>query len=194
MITKKTLVKLYVTQQLSMQEIAQQLHCSVHQVQYWMQRYGISRRSMSDAIYIKHHPSGDPFHFRKPRTANEIFLFGLGIGLYWGEGTKANLASVRLGNTDPNLLNTFLKFMEKFFAVKRRDFRFGLQLFSDMNVKKALDFWRKKLKIRQNQFYKVTVTKTGSIGTYRKKSLYGVLTVYYNNKKLRDLLVSLLPP
>lgn len=166
----------------------------MHKVQYWMQHHGIERRKMSDAIYLKHNPNGDPFTFRQPQTSQEMILFGLGIGLYWGEGTKASLSSVRLGNTDPALLKKFLEFMEKFFRVQHKDFRFGLQLFSDTKPKKALDFWRKKLKIHRNQFYKVTVTRSGSIGTYRNKSLYGVLTVYYNNKKLRDLLVSLLPP
>ena len=71
--------------------------------------------------------------------------------------------------------------------------RFGLQLFTDIDEKKALDYWVGKLKVRKNQFYKVTVTMSGSIGTYRKKSEYGVVTVYYNNTKLRNKLVELLP-
>ena len=70
---------------------------------------------------------------------------------------------------------------------------FGLQIFTDINSDIAMDFWIKKLKIKRSQFYKPIVTKSGSIGTYRKKSEFGVLTVMYHNKKLRNLLVSMLP-
>jgi len=109
-----------------------------------------------------------------------------------GGGTKANLGSVRLGNTDPALMKVFLTFLERFFRIRRQDCSFGLQLFTDMDAEKELDFWSKRLKIHRRQFYKVTVTLSGSIGTYRRKSRYGVLTIYYNNSKLRNLLVDLL--
>ncbi len=177
-----------------MQEIARRLHCSVHKVQYWMLKHRLDSRSISDALYLRHNPKGDPFRFVKPKKPADHFLFGLGLGLYWGEGTKASPHSVRLGNTDPELMRKFIEFLEKIYGVKRKDRRSSLQLFSDMSGQQALGFWRKTLKIHRNQFCKVIVTKSGSIGTYRKKSLYGVLTVYYNNTKLRNLLVSLLPP
>lgn len=119
-------------------------------------------------------------------------LFGIGIGLYWGEGTKANKYSIRLGNTDPELHKIFLKFLVRFFRIRISDFRFGLQLFTDIEPKKALDFWRKELNIHPRQFYKITVTPSGAIGTYRQKSKFGVLTIYYHNRKLRDALVHLL--
>ena len=194
MLSKKLLERLYVVEKKSMQDIAKLSQCSLHKVHYWMQAHGIPMRSISDAIYLKHNPNGDPFAFTPPKTTDDYFLYGLGMGLYWGEVTKSNRYAVRLGNTDPRLLEKFMEFLMTFFGIKRSDFRFGLQIFSDISPQKSLDFWRKKLKIRKEQFYKVTVTKTGSIGTYRKKSQYGVLTVYYNNTKLRDLLIGLLPP
>lgn len=193
MISKDELEELYLNKKKSMQEIADDLGCSLHKVKYWMEKYEIKIRNRSDATYIKRNPFGDPFHFRRPRNIKEAELFGLGIGLYWGEGTKANKDSVRLGNTDPELLIHFIKFLEKFFSVGREDLRFGLQIFTDIPVDRAMDFWIKKLKIRRSQFYKPLITRSGSIGTYRKKSEYGVLTVMYHNKKLRNLLVSLLP-
>jgi 1-acyl-sn-glycerol-3-phosphate acyltransferase len=120
-------------------------------------------------------------------------LFGLGLGLYWGEGTKANKSAVRLGNTDAGLLNIFIKFLVTFFNIKKKDLRFHMHIFSDIDVDKAYDFWIKKLKVKKEQFYKPFVTRTGKLGTYRKKSKYGVVTVYYCNKKLRDLLINNLP-
>jgi hypothetical protein len=120
-------------------------------------------------------------------------LFGLGIGLYWGEGTKANLNSVRLGNTDPLLIQKFIDFLVTFFCVEKKDLKFGLQLFTDIDLSSALDFWAKQLNIDRGQINKPVVTKSGAVGTYRKKSEYGVLTVMYHNKKLRNQLIDLLP-
>ncbi len=173
-----------------MQDIAGTLHCSLHKVQYWMKKYDIDRRTISNAIYLKNNPEGDPFNFREPNSKAEAELYGIGIGLFWGEGTKANKDSVRLGNTDPELILKFIQFLTTFFGVEKRNFHFGLQIFNDINVDEAVDFWAKKIKIKPSQFYKPVVTISGSIGNYQRKSRYGVLTVMYHNKKLRDLLVS----
>ncbi len=167
-------------------------NCSPNTVRYWLDKYGINRRSIGDALYEWHHPKGDPFVYRQPETEAEHRLFGIGIGLYWGEGTKASPFSVRLGNTDPALLHIFLEFLQTFFGIQRKECKFGLQLFSDIEEEEALDFWTKKLKIHRLQFYKTTFSPSVSSGTYRRKSRYGVLTIYYNNRKVRDLLLELL--
>jgi hypothetical protein len=192
-IDKKKLEILYFGKGKSMQDIAISLQCSLHKVKYWIDKHKIKTRSISDAIYLKQNPDGDPFTFRLPRNFEEAKLFGMGIGLYWGEGTKADKASVRLGNTDPELIKKFITFLVTFFGIEKQDLKFGLQIFTDIDVEEAMDFWRKKLIIQRSQFYKPIVTKSGSLGTYRKKSEYGVLTVMYHNTKLRNLLVSLVP-
>lgn len=193
MIPKEKLRYLYKNRKKSQQEIAKIFGCSFSKVRYWVDKYRIQTRSISEAIYTKHNPRGDPFKVKKPKNMKEAVLFGLGLGLYWGEGTKANLDSVRLGNTDPKLIKKFIEFLTRLFGVKRSDFRFGLQVFTDVSVKSAIDFWVKELRIKKQQLYKPTITISGSIGTYRKKSKYGVLTVHYHNKKLRNLLVDMLP-
>ncbi len=174
-----------------MQDIATILNCSLHTISYWMEKYQIPRRTRNEATYVKRNPNGDPFRFHKPNTAEKAKLFGLGIGLYWGEGTKANLSSVRLGNTDPALIKIFISFLIKIFYIRKEDLKFGLQLFNDIDTEEALDFWIKKLNIERDQINKPIVTKSGHLGTYRRKSQYGVMTVMYHNKKLRDLLVDL---
>ncbi len=192
MIPKKKLEQLYSNEGKSMQEIADLLCCSVSGIQYWIKKYQIKTRSISDAVYLKNNPNGDPFLFKKPGSFEKAVLFGLGIGLYWGEGTKANKTSVRLGNTDPALIETFIVFLEKIFGLKRSQLKFGLQIFSDMSEAQGLDFWSKTLTIEKSQFYKVTITPYRSLGTYRNKTKYGVVTVYFHNRKLRDILVKLL--
>lgn len=193
MLLKEKLFDLYTKKKRSMQEIADIFGCSLHKVSYWMNKHDIKIRTISNAVYLKNNPEGDPFKIKIPRNIEEAKLFGLGLGLYWGEGTKADKSSVRLGNTDPKLIKKFIEFLDKGFSVKKEDLKFGLQLFSDMDQNKALDFWLKWLNINLSQFYKVTVTKSRSLGTYRKKSQYGVVTVYYHNKRLRDIIVNMLP-
>ena len=187
------LKKLYLKEKKSVFEIAGLLKCSESKVNYWIRKYKIPKRSISDAIYIKHNPKGDPFRVNMPKNLEETKLFGLGLGLYWGEGNKANKNSIRLGNTDPKLIKNFIEFLIKFFSIKKSDLKFGLQIFSDIDVEVALDFWVKMLKIKKDQIGKPIITKSGSIGTYRKKSEYGVMTVMYHNKKMRNLLIDMLP-
>jgi hypothetical protein len=190
---KVELEKLYLEDKLSMMEIATSLGCSAHKVDYWMNKHRIKRRTISEAIYQKNNPNGDPFEIKSIRTKEQAELFGLGIGLYWGEGNKANQYSVRLGNTDPELLKTFMRFMIELFSVKKEDFHFTLQIFSDINVEQALSYWIKELGVKREQFYRPTITISGSIGTYKHKSEHGVVTINYHNKKLRDIIVAMLP-
>lgn len=193
-IPREELFYLYNKEEKSLNDIAIIFRCSVNKVVYWAEKYKLERRSRSEATYIKRNPDGDPFLFQAPKTKKEAILFGIGIGLYWGEGTRAiGTNSVRLGNSDPILIRNFIKFLLTFFGVKKSDMKFGLQIFSDISENDALDFWRKKIRIEKKQFYKVIITPSRSIGTYRHKSRFGVLTVYYNNKRLKEKLISLLP-
>jgi len=176
-----------------MMDIALGLGCSVHKVTYWMDRHQIKRRSISEAVYQKHNPNGDPFTIKPITTKADAELLGLGLGLYWGEGTKANKHSVRLGNTDPELIKAFMRFLIELFGVSKDRLRFGLQIFSDTDPDEALEFWLRKLNVEASQFGKIVVTISGSIGTYRHKNMRGVVTVYFHNKKLRDIIVGMLP-
>ena len=188
MIPKKELLYLYRKQQLSMQQIAGKLCCSVHKVSYWMDKYNISRRSISEGAYVKWNPNGDPFSIYRPHTVKEALLHGIGLGLYWGEGTKSNKHSIRLGNTDPQLVRTFILFLEQAYSVKKEELKFGLQVFSNMPVKDVLFFWQKHLGVRDEQFMRTIVTPSRGAGTYGRKIQHGVLTVYFHNRKLRDIL------
>lgn len=185
---KEFLERTYSKDKKSAREIANSLHCSEGRVNYWLTKHGIVKRSISDAIYARHNPNGDPFSSRAFQKNKDSFLFGLGLGLYWGEGTKKNLRTVRLGNTDPYLLRTFLIFLRKIYGIDDSKLRFALQIFTDMDQKKEEKFWRRFLNIDSKQFYKTINTRSGSIGTYRAKSEHGVLTLYFGNKKLRDIL------
>jgi len=185
---KKDLKDLYINKKYSSAKIARILKCSESKINYWLKKYNIPKRSISNAIYVKNNPDGDPFTINKPNTIDKAILYGIGIGLYWGEGTKSNKYSVRLGNTDPRLIKKFIDFLRGMYEIDIKKLRFGLQVFSDMSAIKAKRFWQKELGMSEGQFYKVISTPARSIGNYRNKTRYGVLTVYFNNKKLRDII------
>lgn len=180
---------LYIERGLSVQQIAEMLKCSRHRVDYYMQKYAIQRRAIRDAVYLRKNPDGDPFVINNTIDSELVQLKALGLGLYWGEGNKANKTSVRLGNTDPGIILKFVEFLEKIYGVDRSKLRFGLQLFSDVDEAEAISYWVRHLGTAPTQFYKTTITISGSIGTYRHKNKYGVVTVYFNNRKLRDILI-----
>ncbi len=185
------LFDLYVNRGFSMNEISGQLGCTSHQVRYWMTKHNIERRSVSDAIYQRCNPNGDPFKMKEIKTIIDAELLGTGIGLYWGEGNKLNRHSVKLGNTDPGVIKIFIKFLVEICGIDENKLKYSLQIFSDIDQKEALDYWIKELNTDASRFSKVTVTTSGSIGTYRKKNKYGVLIVYFHNYKLRDIIVGM---
>lgn len=189
-ITRSFLEEEYLQKRKSVAEISKVVRCSENKINYWLSKYDIPKRNISEAMYSRHNPDGDPFSFKQPTTVNESFLFGLGLGLFWGEGNKKNKCTVRLGNTDPCLIKIFLFFLKEVYTINPKRLRFGLQIFSDISEREALAYWCKKLHVLPKQFYKVTTTPFRSIGTYRQKSKYGVLIVYFHNKKLRDRIVN----
>ncbi len=186
---RKEQIKYLYKKGLSMQQISDKTGLSYHSVRHWMATHNIPRRLGSLAIYIRHNPHGDPFKFKGIHTNHDALLFGLGVGLYWGEGTKKNKTSVRLGNSDPHLLKVFMRFLYRIYGVPKSKLRFGLQIFSDIKGKEALEFWTKQLHVKLSQFQKVVITPARGIGTYKNKMKYGVLTVYFHNVKLKRILI-----
>lgn len=187
-LTVKQLKDMYTKRQMSALQIARALDCSPNKINYWLAQYNIKKRTISEAVYVSYNPDGDPFLVKNRLTKRDVFLKGLGLGLYWGEGTKANKSSIRLGNTDPYLIKAFIIFLEEIYGIPKSRLQFGLQVFNDMDDKKALKFWRNHLNVSKNQFQKVIITPARSLGTYRNKTKYGVLTIYFNNVKLRKII------
>lgn len=182
----------YLEELLSVAEIAKKIGVSQNKINYWISKYKIPKRSISDAIYLRCNPRGDPFSFKPPKTKAEWRLFGLGIGLFWGEGNKRNKSSIRLGNVDPRLIRAYMMFLNKIYGIDKDKLKFGLQIFSDISPMIAQRFWMNELSVKKSQFQKIIVTPSRGIGNYKNKSQYGVLTVYFNNTKLKKIFDSLI--
>lgn len=181
---KKVVASLYSSGK-SMSEIANELNCSTNKVVYWMNKYNIKRRNRSLASYIKLNPNGDPFNLKTQLTPEEKYLFGLGIGIYWGEGNKVSPHSLRVSNTDPNIIQVFIKFLMQICRVKPDKLSFSIVCFNDSNPETARNYWAKKLQISPKKFGKITEIPKQGKGTYKRKSRFGVCTVHVGNIKLK---------
>lgn len=188
----KLLTDLYVNQKLSSAQISRYLQCSNNKVNYWLAKYEIKKRTISDAVYELRNPGGDPFSIKQPKTLQQGILFGLGLGIYWGEGLKRGKGGVRLTNTDARMVNFFINFLEKFCGVNKSKLRFSLQIFEDITQEKALTYWIKELGVGKDQFYKTIISKVRGSGTYKYKSEHGVVIVYFNNVKLKKIILDMI--
>lgn len=186
---KQTLLYLYHTQRLSMTEIANKLHCSVHKIQYWLKKYKIPTRSPSEATYCKRNPSGHPFSIKNKLTPQEIQLKYLALGLYWGEGDKSTHHTVRIGNSDPNIIKLFNQFLITICQVHASKIHFHLQTFKDINPQKARKFWAQQLNLSTQKISHGKPTPSLGKGTYRKISSNGVLTIAVYNTKLKQWII-----
>jgi hypothetical protein len=191
-ITKNFLVEYYVNKKWSTSHIARYVRCSENKINYWLSKYEIKKRTISDAIYELRNPLGDPFLIRKPKTLKQGILFGLGLGIYWGEGLKRGKGAVRLTNTDAKMVRKFILFLEKFCKINRNKLRFSIQIFEDISKEEALTYWMHELNIKRAQFYKTIVSKVRGEGTYKYKSKYGVIIVYFNNVKLKKIILEMI--
>lgn len=191
-ISKKLLFELYINKKQSSFQISKLLKCSENKINYWLKKYNIEKRNISDAVYYLKNPLGDPFIIKNPKTIQEGILFGLGIGIYWGEGLKRKNGGVRLTNTDIKMVIKFIKFLEEFFNIDRNKLRFSIQIFEDLVPEEALNYWKNGLGVKKEQFYKTIISKVRGEGTYKNKSKHGVIIVYFNNIKLKKIILEMI--
>lgn len=177
---------------LSVSQIAAKLHCSAHKVTYWMHKIGMKSRSRSDAMYVRLNPDGDPFCIREIKTLEDAKLFGLGIGIYWGEGNKTSKHAVRVTNTDPQILLNFIHFLEVICGVRKQKISFSIVCFNDSDVAKVKNYWSKVFSVSGEKFGKIVQIPPQGKGTYKHKSINGVCTVSVHNIKLKKWIVETL--
>ncbi len=85
---------------------------------------------------------------------SERDLFLIGLMLYWGEGGKKQRGSVRLSNSDPNMIRVMMKFFRTICKVPEDKFRIHLHIHMHLDYKKAEKYWSQVTNIPLNQFYK----------------------------------------
>lgn len=173
---------------LSMKEISSKTGLKYGIVVHWMKKYNIPRRSMSEAIYAKKNPNGDPFHIKELNNRRDIELFNIGIGLYLGEGKKRDKHNIAFSNSNPAILKLFLIFLKEICGVKESQLKAQLNIFDDVGLEEAIDLWQKATKIPRSNFFSSVVRKSKR-GSYKNRSRYGTFTIYFSNIKLKKFII-----
>ncbi len=100
-----------------------------------------------------------------------------GLGLYHGEGAKTD-GGVRLANTSPQILVSFLAWLRRFFVVDERRLRVRLYLHEGLDLEAATAYWSALLGVPESQFHRPFRPTPRSVGG--SKHLMGCATVVYS--------------
>lgn len=178
--------KLYIAEKKSMREIAGVCSCSVHKVAYWITAYSIPVRGQSEAVHYARNKIITPSSFKEKEVdvENASFMYGLGLGLYWGAGAQSGNA-IRMGSENPKIINAFIYFLSSAYGVKKDSLRFGLRVPRDTNMNDALVFWMDTLSVSRAQFQKPFISKTHKKRSDNNVNGYGFITLYFYNSKLK---------
>ncbi len=102
-------------------------------------------------------------------------LFIAGLMTYWGEGDKATKHTVRLTNTDPEMLRLFLIFLTKVCSIPLEKIGAHILIYPDLEAKNCLDYWSQKTGLPIEHFTKCVTIQ----GRHKTKRLgFGVAEMY----------------
>ena len=174
----------------SAREVGEALNLSWRKVIYLMNKYGIARRSRSDAIYLQHNKQIAPYKIKMHLTDDEEKLKGLALGLLWADGYKGNPYTLRAHSADHTIINILISFLTLICGVPREKIRISLATSEDRDAKENESFWSEKLKIPLSQFYKTTVFQKKGKNSHNghRRAEHGVATLHIHNVKLVKIL------
>lgn len=103
--------------------------------------------------------------------------------LYLAEGAKSD-ETVRFSNSDPKIIELFLKLLRQAFDIDEKKLRGKVQCRADQNAKNLEIFWSNLSGIPVNQFNKSWKDKR-TIGKPTKRANYkGVFVIYYFSNRV----------
>ncbi len=163
-----------------MRKVAERLGVSPDAVTYFMRRNNLPRRNFSQI-------NADRFAQKPPsfkiRPDQDESLRSAGIALYWAEGYKSEKGcGVDFANSDPEMINVFMKFLRNSFELDESRLRVLLYCYSDQNISFLIRFWSKLTRIPEAQFTKPYVRREFRLDG--RKMPYGLIHVRYSDKKL----------
>lgn len=115
--------------------------------------------------------------FRDIETMKEVDLLVLGIGLYWGEGSKTNRGSIELSNTDPRVIQIHVLFLTSVFKFPMSKVHAHVGLHSHLSIEKAERYWSKISGIPLRQFQKTSMQRSKGGRGERDRLPFGTFTV-----------------
>lgn len=128
----------------------------------------------------------DIFNVIKSDIGNisERELFVAGFFIYWAEGGKTNPNAATFTNTDFNLIQVYIKWLD-LLKIEKRNIRVKLHLYKDMDINKEISFWSRKLQVKKDNFLKPYI-KNSNISdiSYISNFKHGTCNVILYDTKL----------
>jgi hypothetical protein len=178
--------ELYLTEGKSVKQIAMQMDVSNYAVVTCLRKAGVPIRSRSQALrllYKTHAPVCSEIKL------SEELLIGLGIGIYLGEGSKNTEHTIKVANTNPDILRLVIKFLKRRYDVPDEKFKYWLHVYNDMDTVLSQQYWARELGVVDNRINVTLVTRRG-IGSYTNKAYFGTMSIEVNDVGIREALFS----
>jgi len=178
---------LYWDKHFTVEETARQIGVSFWTLNRFMNKYGIRRRTPADAAYLSY-ADKPVFQIRQNLSGEEQKLKIAGTMLYWAEGTFTGNA-VDFANSNPEMIKIFLRFLRDICGIREQRLRVYLYAYQYQNISYLKKYWSKTTRISIGQFTKPYV-RAGNKNLSKRKLLYGLVHIRYNDKKLLQLIKS----
>lgn len=174
-------------QGLSLNKIAEQVGVSKSSVSLWVRDISLTNEQkeklqLRDNAYIKHSENfrNKRREFQKEgrKNCNKFDSdYAFGCALFWGEGNK-NKNCVRITNSDEKMLIFFVKFLKKYFQVKKEDFSIYIQYYEndDLSFDEICNYWCNTLSLPKTCLRKATM-KGKYYTNAKNKHPYGICSV-----------------
>lgn len=119
----------------------------------------------------------------KSISKNELKL--IGSALYWAEGSK-HRNQLRISNSDPNLIETMVKFFLEVLKVPKEKLKARIHIFPELDYKKCLAFWSRITGLPKTNFYspQTQISRASKRKRFEKKLPYGTFHLIIANTKL----------
>jgi hypothetical protein len=184
-IDQELLRQLYLEEKLSAKQIADRLRVMEAKVVYWLRKYQIPKRSLSEAIYQRINAGRDPFQVKTGLNSDEEKLKVAGLILWVTEGSLKNEDVVHTSNSEPSLIRLFAEFLLRVCGVDKTKIRLRVLYYPDMEMSReeVTQFWAETTGLDEDQ---IRINEYQAVHNHRLASRYGTATLSVANVKLRD--------
>lgn len=190
-ISVKTIRELYYQKKLSVRKVAEILGRSMSSIYDFMKRHNLPRRTPVQTNNIAYEQQTPSYNLKKKLTPKDEKLKMAGIMLYWAEGCKSQKVLgtnreryvIDLANSDPRMIQLFVKFLREICGVDENRLRVLLYCYANQNVEFLKKYWSQITKIPLKQFIKPYVRKD-FLPQKSGKMKYGLVHIRYSDKKL----------
>lgn len=144
-------------------------------------RYEIAKRKVADRIKRTNDIVDRAKAEVKTFAINPLFL--VGVSLYWAEGAKNSMESVKFVNSDQNMIILMMKWLREICKISEGKFRIHVHM-HDLHSRNNINaYWSKITGVPLNQFYKPYIKHT-SLGQRRNILYNGTCSIIVSDKNL----------